>query len=79
MNWNPYKRGYLAKSGHGYYFVYRQFDHEERSDRWFTEYEGGVGKYREQGHLTGKPHGFDSIEDAKAFCEKDARDLESML
>jgi len=79
MNWNPYKQGHLAKCKHGYYFVYRKFDHEVGSNRWFTEYEAGYDKFREQGSLTGHIHGFEELEGAKAYCEKDAADVEKML
>jgi hypothetical protein len=31
--------GHLAKSIHGYYFVYRNFDNEMKTNRWFAKYE----------------------------------------
>jgi hypothetical protein len=73
MNWNSYKSGHLASCSHGYYFIYRQFDEEVRSERWFAKYEPGVGVFGEHGKPTGQVHGFESLEDAKAFCEKNAK------
>ena len=57
---------------HGYYFVYLQFDEEKRADRWFTEYEPGDQVFGENGTLTGNVHGFQTFEEAQAYCEKDA-------
>jgi hypothetical protein len=31
--------GHLAKSVHGYYLVYRNFDNEMKTNRWFTKYD----------------------------------------
>jgi hypothetical protein len=67
------------KCNHGYYFVYLQFDQEERADRWFTEYEPGGDVFRENGLLTGNVHWFQTFEEAQACCEKDAKDVEGML
>jgi hypothetical protein len=79
LKWDIYKYGYLGKGSHGYYFVYLQFDEEERADRWFTEYEAGADAFGENGILTGKVHGFETFEKAQAYCEKDAQDLENFL
>jgi hypothetical protein len=79
MNWRPYKQGHLTKCSHGYYFVYRKFNHELGSNRWFAEYEAGADMFGEQGSLTGKIHGYETLEEAKADCEKDAKDVEGML
>jgi hypothetical protein len=77
--WSVYKYGYLLKCSHGYYFVYLQFSQEQTADRWVTEYEAGSHYFGEKGMLTGKLHGFETFEEAKAYCEKDAQDLEGML
>jgi hypothetical protein len=79
LKWAVYKYGYLLKCNHGCYFVYLQFDEEERSDRWFTEYEPGGDVFGENGLLTGNVHGFQTFEEAQAHCEKDAKDQERML
>jgi hypothetical protein len=73
--WTVYKYGYLKKCNHGYYFVYLQFDEEERTDRWFTEYEPGSDVFGENGILTGNAHGFQTFEEARAYCEKDADEV----
>jgi hypothetical protein len=36
-------------------------------------------KFGEQGILTGKVNGFEGLEGAKAYCEKNAEDVERML
>jgi hypothetical protein len=79
LKWSVYKYGYLLKCSHGYYFVYLAFDEEEGADRWFTEYESGAVLFGENGILTGKVHGFHTFEEAHAYCEKDAEDVEKML
>ena len=79
MDWNPYKSGHLAACSHGYYFIYRKFDEEVRFERWFTEYEAGAGRFGEYGYPTGQAHGFESLEDARAICEKQAKEEEQML
>jgi hypothetical protein len=61
MKWSPYKHGHLAKCEHGYYFVYKKFNHKVGQERWFTEYEAGADKFGENGHLTGKIQGFDGL------------------
>jgi hypothetical protein len=58
-----YKYGYLLKSNHGYYFVYLQFDEEQRDDRWFTEYEAGAEVFGENGILTGNALGFQTFKE----------------
>ena len=37
--WQAYGLGHLAKSIHGYYLVYRNFDNEMKGNRWFAKYE----------------------------------------
>jgi hypothetical protein len=76
MDWKPYKGGHLAKCKHGYYFVYRKFDHELGSYRWFVKYERGADKFGEQGQLTGNINGYDSLEDAQAYSDQNAEDVE---
>jgi hypothetical protein len=79
MNWNAYKQGQLAKSSHGYYFVFQKHHHEAGSNRWFIEYEPGTHAFGDHGMLTGRPHGFETFEEAQAYAEKDAEDTEKVL
>ena len=39
LAWQAYGLGHLAKSIHGYHFVYRNFDNEMKTNRWFAKYE----------------------------------------
>jgi hypothetical protein len=73
--WQTYGLAHLAKSIHGYYLVYRNFDNEMKTNRWFVKYEAGSDRFGEQVSRT-EFHGFDSLEEAQAFCEKNARDVE---
>jgi hypothetical protein len=70
--------GLLAKSIHGYYLVYRNFDREVKAIRWFAEYETGSNRFGEQVSRT-EFQRFDNLEDAQAFCEKNALDVEQAL
>ena len=36
LTWQAYGLGHLAKSIHGYYVVYRNFDNEMKTNRWFA-------------------------------------------
>ena len=74
MNWTPYKHGHLAKCSHGYYLVFQKH-HEAGSNRWFIEYEQGDHAFGDHGMLTGRPHGFDTLEGAQAYAEKNAEDV----
>ena len=40
--------GHLAKSIHGYYLVYRNFDNEMKTNCWFVKYDAGSDKFGEQ-------------------------------
>jgi hypothetical protein len=74
MEWEPYDGGaHVGKCKHGYYFVYRKFDHELGSYRWFVEYERGAHKFK--GELIGDFTGYDSLEDAKAYSDQNAEDV----
>jgi hypothetical protein len=70
--------GHLAKSIHGYYLVYRNFDNETKTNRWFAKYETGSDRFGEQVSRV-EFQGFDGLEDAQAFCEKNALDVERAL
>jgi hypothetical protein len=74
LAWQAYGLGHLTKSVHGYYLVYRNFDNEMKTNRWFAKYETGSDRSVEQ-----ELHGFDNLEEAQAFCEKHARDVERAL
>jgi hypothetical protein len=71
LKWTVYKCGFLLKCNHGYYSVYLAFDEEERADRWFTGYEPGGVAFRDNSFLIGNVHGFQTFEEAQAYCEKD--------
>ncbi len=76
--WRAYGPGHLAKTIHGYYLVYRNFDNERKTTRWFAKYEAGSYRCGEQlGRI--ECQGFDTLEEAQAFCEKNARDVEHGL
>jgi hypothetical protein len=70
--------GLLAKSIHGFYLVYRNFDNQMKAIRWFAEYETGSDRFGEQVSRT-EFQNFDNLEDAQAFCEKNAQDVELAL
>jgi hypothetical protein len=78
LAWQTYGSGHLAKSIHGYYLVYRNFDNEMKTNRWFAQYETGSDRYGQQVSRV-EFQGFDSLEDAQAFCDKDALDVERAL
>lgn len=65
MDWNPYKRGHLAKASHGYYSVYEKFNHELGENRWLLEYELGTGVFAESGIIAGNVQGYRSLEEAQ--------------
>ena len=78
LAWQAYGVGHLAKSIHGYYLMYRNFDNEMKTNRWFAKYETGSDRFGEQVSRIDF-QGFDSLEDAQAFCEKNALDVERAL
>jgi hypothetical protein len=78
LAWQAYGLGHLAKSIHGYYLVYRNFDNEMKTNRWFAKYETGSDRFGEQVSRI-EFQGFDRLEDAQAFCEKNALDVERAL
>jgi hypothetical protein len=78
LAWQAYGLGHLAKSIHGYYVVYRNFDNEMKTNRWFAKNETGSDRLGEQANRIGF-QGFDNLKDAQAFCEKNARDVERAL
>jgi hypothetical protein len=65
LAWQAYELGHLAKSIHGYYLVYRNFDNEMKTNHWFTKYETGSGRFGEQVSQIQLP-GFHSLEDAQS-------------
>src|SRR5580704_11241909 len=78
LAWQAYGLGHLAKSIHGYYLVYRNFDNEMKTNRWFAKYETRSDRFGEQVSRI-EFQGFDRLEDAQAFCEKNAVDVERTL
>jgi hypothetical protein len=60
------------------YLAYRNFDNEMKTSRWFAKYETGSDRFGEQVSRI-EFQGFDSLEDAQAFCEKNALDVERAL
>jgi hypothetical protein len=61
-----------------YYLVYRNFDNEMKTNRWFAKYETESDRFGEQVSRI-EFQGFDSLEDAQAFCEKNVLDVEGRL
>jgi hypothetical protein len=78
LAWQAYGLAHLAKSIHGYYLVYRNFDNEMKTNRWFAKYETRSDRFGEQVSRI-EFQGFDRLEDAQAFCEKNAVDVERTL
>jgi hypothetical protein len=78
LAWQACGVGHLAKSIHGYYLVYRHFDNEMKTNRWFAKYETGSDRFGEQVSRI-EFQGFNSLEDAQAFCAKNALDVERAL
>jgi hypothetical protein len=70
--------GTSRESIHGYYLVYRDFDNEMKTNRWFAKYETGSDRFEEQVSRV-EFQGFDNLKDAQAFCEKNALDVERAL
>ena len=79
MNWSLYKHGHLAKSQHGCYFVYSKFNHEAGQKRWFAEYEAGSDYFGQRCQLTGKPQGFETLEEAQRWCDQNADEVAKNL
>jgi hypothetical protein len=71
LDWKSYGGGYLAKSSHGLYLVYRNFDPEVGSTRWFAKYET-TEMFEQSTSRALDLQRFDSLEQAQAFCEKHA-------
>jgi hypothetical protein len=49
-----------------------------KTNRWFAQYETGSDGFGQQVSRV-EFQGFDSLEDAQAFCDKDALDVERAL
>ena len=69
LAWQAYGLGHLAKSVHGYYLVYRNFDNEMKTNRWFAKYETGSNRFAEQVSRI-EFRGFDKLEEAQAFLRE---------
>ena len=67
-----------SREEHPVYYLYRNFDNEMKTNRWFAKYETGSDRFGEQVSRI-EFQGFDSLEDALAFCEKNALDVERAL
>jgi hypothetical protein len=78
LAWQAYGSGPLAKSIHGYYLAYRNFDNEMKTNRWFAKYETSSDRFGEEVSRI-EFQGFDRLEDAQAFCEKNALYVERAL
>jgi hypothetical protein len=70
LKWTVYKHGYLLKSNHGYYFVYLQFDDEERADRWFTEMKRDRTASEKTGSSRAMPSGFRLSKRLRRFAKR---------
>ena len=61
----------FAESQHGYYFVYKKFDHKMGLGCWFADYEER-NNFPESGEERFRLRGLSSIEEARRECEKHA-------
>jgi hypothetical protein len=61
--------GHLAKSIHGYYLVYWNFDNEMKTNRWFAKYETGSDRFGEQVSRI-EFQGFDRLKMRRHFARK---------
>jgi hypothetical protein len=69
MQWAENKKGYLAKTEHGVFYLY------EDSEHWYVEYKVGAEAYRD---MEGQPlnlRGFATLEQAKNAAEEYSIDL----
>jgi hypothetical protein len=70
MRWQQQENGYLAKTEHGFFFLYNELEH------WFVEYEPGVQFH---GVVEGQPlnlRGFSTLEEAKNAGEEYSKYLD---
>jgi hypothetical protein len=70
MEWEEHENGYLAKTEHGFFFLY------EESDHWYVEYEAGAEFY---GDVESQPlnlRGFATAEEGKKAAEEYSKDLD---
>jgi hypothetical protein len=73
MEWEEHKNGYLAKTEHGFFFLY------EESDHWYVEYEPGAEFY---GDVESQPlnlRGFATPEEGKKAADEYSKDLDEPL
>ena len=77
MEWIPCSDVEFAECQHGYYFVYKKFDHKMGLGCWFADYEER-NNFPESGEERFWLRGLSSIEDTRRECEKHAaRNLNS--
>jgi hypothetical protein len=70
MEWEEHKNGYLAKTEHGFFFLY------EEIENWYVEYEPGADVY---GDVESQPlnlRGFATLEEAKNAADEYSKDLD---
>ena len=73
MQWEEHENGYLAKTEHGFFFLY------EVSDLWYVEYEAGAEVY---GDVESQPlnlRGFATVEGAQKAAEDYSKDQDEPL
>jgi hypothetical protein len=73
MEWEEHENGYLAKTEHGFFFLY------EESDHWYVEYEAGAEFY---GDVESQPlnlRGFATANEGKKAAEEYSKDLDLPL
>jgi hypothetical protein len=73
MQWEEHENGYLAKTEHGFFFLYKE------SDLWYVEYDAGAEVY---GDVESQPlnlRGFATVEEAKKSAEEYSKDLDEPL
>jgi hypothetical protein len=70
MEWEEHEDGFLARSNHGFFYIY------EESGRWYVEYEPGTQGYGSEESFPLNVLGFISPEEAKNAAEEYAQDIE---
>jgi hypothetical protein len=70
MEWEEHENGYLAKTEHGFFFLYEEFEH------WYVEYQPAQNPMgmRKASRLTYV--GLATLEEAKNAAEEYSKDLD---
>jgi hypothetical protein len=70
MEWEEHENGYLAKTEHGFFFLYEEFEH------WYVEYETGAEPNGDEESQPLNLRGFATLEEAKNAAEEYSKDLD---